>query len=103
MKKIDINNNEITFKNKDINSLKDKFNKSDSLMNESRNKKYFARTNEKIAKAQIKMGNGDKVRLLDLKGTTTPTAKERLYIAKKLRVSAEKDSINSIKFKRIGK
>lgn len=98
-----MNNDEVPFKNKDIDSLKDKFNKSDSLMNESRSKKYFAKTQEKIAKAQIKMGNGDKVRLLDLKGTTTPTAKERLDIAKKLRVSAEKDSINSIKFKKVGK
>lgn len=98
-----MDNNEIAFKNKDIDYLKDKFNKSDSLMNESRGKKHFARTQERIANAQIKMGNADKVRLLDLKGTTTPTAKQRLDIAKKTRVSAEKDSISAVKLKQIGK
>ena len=73
--------------------------KSDSLINESRRKKEFARVQEKIANAQIKRGTGNNVKLLDLKGTTTPTASKRLDIAKKIRQSAEKDSLNYVKKK----
>ena len=70
---------------------------SDSLMNESNRKKDFANLQEKFAKAAIKAGNANKTILLDLKGTTSPTAQQRLGIVKKLRESATKDSINANK------
>ena len=55
--------------------------KADSLMKESQRKKDFANQQEKIAKAFIKSGKSTDVKVLDLKGTTTPTANERLKIA----------------------
>jgi hypothetical protein len=54
---------------------------ADSLMNEAANKRAFSKTQSKIANAQIKRGTGEQVMVLDLRGTTTPTAKERLKIA----------------------
>lgn len=71
--------------------------KADSLMKESNKKKYLANQQEKIGKAFIKAGKGNDVFVLDLKGTTTPTAYERLEIAKKARESAKTDSLNAIK------
>jgi hypothetical protein len=72
---------------------------ADSLMNEYRKKMAFANQQEKIANAAIKSGKGDKVKLLDLKGTTTPTASERLKIAEKAKNEAKKDSIASVKLR----
>jgi len=78
-------------------TIKDISKKSDSLMNESVNKKAFANQQIKIGNAAIKAGNADKVRLLDLKGTTTPTAKARIANANKLKQSAKIDSLTSVK------
>jgi hypothetical protein len=64
---------------------------ADSLKNEAASKREFARTQSKIANAQIKKGTGEKVRLLDLKGNVTPTAKERLKIASNYEKSAMVD------------
>ena len=69
---------------------------ADSLMRESERKKAFAKTQAKIANAQIKAGTGNQVRVIDLKGTTTPTAKERLDKANKVRQEAKRDSIASV-------
>jgi len=73
--------------------------KADSLMNEYRRKMAFGNQQEKFAKAAIKAGNADKVKVLDLKGTTTPTASERLKIAEKYKDEAKKDSVNSVKLR----
>ncbi len=75
---------------------------SDSLMRESERKKAFAKTQAKIANAQIKAGTGNNVRVLDLKGTTTPTAKERLGIAGNAMREAKRDSIASVKLRPTG-
>ena len=72
---------------------------SDSLMRESERKKVFAKTQRNIANAQIKAGTGNQVRLLDLKGTTTPTAQKRLEIANKTMREAKRDSIASVNLK----
>lgn len=74
--------------------------KADSLMKESQRKKDFANQQEKIAKAFIKAGKSTDVKIVDLKGTTTPTANERLKIAQKARVEAKKDSIEAEKLRR---
>jgi hypothetical protein len=66
--------------------------KADSLMNEYYRKKEFANTQENIGQAAIKAGKGKEVKVVDLKGTTTPTAKERLEKAKKTMQSAKRDS-----------
>ena len=55
--------------------------KADSLMNEAARKRVFSKTQSKIANAQIKRGTGEQVMVLDLRGTTTPVAKDRLKIA----------------------
>lgn len=75
--------------------------KSDSLMKESNKKKAFANTQEKIGKAAISKGKENESRLLDLKGTSTPTGKERLEMARKAKESAKKDSIASVKAKKM--
>jgi hypothetical protein len=80
-------------------SIKDVSKKADSLMNRSYDKKSFANTQIKMGKAQIKAGNGEKVRLLDLKGTTSPTAKVRIANANKMKQSAKIDSLTSVKLK----
>jgi hypothetical protein len=72
---------------------------SDSLMNEYRRKIAFANQQEKIANAAIKAGKANQVKVLDLKGTTTPTASERLKIAGKAKDEAKKDSIASVKLR----
>jgi hypothetical protein len=69
---------------------------ADSLMRESERKKAFANTQAKIANAQIKRGTGNQVRVVDLRGKTTPTASERLNIANSARQSAKRDSIASV-------
>jgi Rad3-related DNA helicase len=73
--------------------------KSDSLMKESNKKKALANTQERIGKAAMAKGKGNESRLLDLKGTSTPTGSQRLEIAKKARAEAKKDSIASVKAK----
>lgn len=70
--------------------------KADSLMRESERKKAFAKTQRNIANAQIKAGTGNKVRVIDLKGTTTPTAQKRLEIANKYMREAKRDSVASV-------
>jgi hypothetical protein len=73
--------------------------KSDSLMKESNKKKALANTQERMGKAAMAKGKGNESRLLDLKGTTTPTGSQRLEIARKARAEAKKDSIASVKAK----
>jgi hypothetical protein len=80
-------------------SIKDVSKKADSLMNKSYDKKSFANTQIKIGKAAMKAGNAEKVRVLDLKGTTTPTAKERISNANKMKQSAKIDSLTSVKLR----
>jgi hypothetical protein len=70
--------------------------KADSLMTESERKKAFAKTQINIANAQIKAGTGNQVRVVDLKGTTTPTAQKRLEMANKTMREAKRDSIASV-------
>jgi hypothetical protein len=70
---------------------------ADSLMNEAARKREFARTQSKIANAQIKRGTGEQVMVLDLKGNTTPTAKERLKIASNKEKSAMVDEYQANK------
>jgi hypothetical protein len=73
--------------------------KSDSLMKESNKKKALANTQERMGKAAMAKGKGNESRLLDLKGTTTPTGSQRLEIARKARAESKKDSIASVKAK----
>ena len=80
-------------------SIKDVSKKADSLMNKSYDKKSFANEQIRWGKAQIKAGNGNKVRVLDLKGATSPTAKERIDNANKMKQSAKIDSLTSVKLK----
>lgn len=70
---------------------------ADSLKNEAASKREFARTQSKIANAQIKRGTGEQVMVLDLKGNTTPTAKERLKIASNKEKSAMVDEYQANK------
>jgi Rad3-related DNA helicase len=74
--------------------------KSDSLMKESNKKKALANTQERMGKAAMAKGKGNESRLLDLKGTTTPTGSQRLEIARKARAESKKDSIASVKAKK---
>ena len=74
--------------------------KADSLMKESQRKKDFANQQERIAKAFIKAGKSTHAKLLDLKGSSTPTANERLKIAQKAKEEAKKDSIQAEKLRR---
>lgn len=76
---------------------------SDSLMKESLGKKMLANQQEKFGRAAIKAGNANYTRVLDLEGTTTPTAFERLKIARNARVSASADSAKSVKLKNLVK
>jgi hypothetical protein len=76
---------------------------SDSLMRESVGKKMLANQQEKIGRAFIKAGNGDWTKVLDLKGTTSPTAFERLKIARNAKASASADSAKSVKLKNLVK
>jgi len=76
---------------------------SDSLMRESLGKKMLASQQEKIGRAFIKAGKGDWNMVLDIKGTSTPTAFERLKIAKNARASASVDSAKSVKLKNLVK
>ena len=75
----------------------DKKAKADSLMNEAAKKRDFAKTQSKIANSQIKRGTGENVRVIDIKGTTTPTAKERLKIAANKERSAMVDEYQAKK------
>lgn len=77
-------------------ATKDVAKKADSLMNKSFEKKAFAKSQIKIGNASLKSGTGDKVRVLDLKGTTTPTAKARIANAQKMLSSAKQDSLKSV-------
>jgi hypothetical protein len=78
--------------------------KADSLMQDADSKKSFYSQQEKIANAQLKRGTGDQVQVLDLKGTTTPTAKERLAKAQKKLAEAKRDSTEAANiYKRYGK
>jgi len=73
--------------------------KADSLMNQSENKKIFARQQERIANADIKQGYGDKKMKYTGKNglpIITPSAKERIEMAKKARESATRDSFASV-------
>lgn len=81
-------------------ATKDVAKKADSLMNKSFEKKAFAKSQIKIGKSAIKSGNADKVRVLDLKGTTTPTAKARITNANKLNQSAKQDSLKSVSLRK---
>jgi hypothetical protein len=80
-------------------AIKDVYRKSDSLMNESLNKKLFANQQIKYGNALIKLGIGGKVRVIDAKGTTTPTAQKRISDAKNLQKSAKMDSLQSVKLR----
>ena len=77
---------------------------SDSLMRESERKKAFAKTQAKIANAQIKRGTGEKTQILSYRGSirSTPTASERLEIANKSMREAKRDSIASVKLRPTG-
>lgn len=78
--------------------------KADSLMQNAAEKKSFYSTQEKIANAQLKRGTGDQVKVIDLKGTTTPTAKERLAKAQKILAEAKRDSTEAANiYKKYGK
>jgi hypothetical protein len=79
---------------------KKKIARADSLMNESIRKKKIASEQEKIAKAFIKSGNAYKTKVIDLKGTTTPTAYERLKRASNIRQSASKDSSMAVSIRK---
>lgn len=70
--------------------------KADSLMKQSVLKKRRAKEQEVIGKAFIKAGKANEQKLLDLKGTVSPTAYKRLEIAKKLISSAKQDSLKSV-------
>ena len=80
-------------------SIKDVLKKADSLMNKSYDKKSFANEQIRFGKAAIKAGNANKTQLLDLKGTTSPTAKVRIDNANKMKQSAKIDSLTSVKLK----
>ena len=71
--------------------------KADSLMNEAARKREFSKTQSKIANAQIKKGTGEQVRVINIKGETTPTAKERLKIASNKERSAMVDEYQAKK------
>lgn len=73
---------------------------ADSLMNESIRKKKIASEQEKIARDFIKSGNAYQTKVLDLKGTTTPTAYERLKKAANIRQSASKDSSMAVSIRK---
>lgn len=83
--------------------------KSDSLMREADRKKAFAKTQEKIGSSLVKKGLGDKKQnYWDNEGRpgigkqkTMPTGKERLEIARKAREESKKDSIASVKAKKM--
>ena len=83
--------------------------KSDSLMKESNRKKAFANVQEKIGSSLVKKDLGDKKQTYwDNEGRpgigkqkTMPTGKERLEIAKKAREESKKDSIASVKAKKM--
>jgi hypothetical protein len=85
---------------KDIKNPKEPL--SDSLMNESNRKKYFAAQQEKIGSALVKKGMGDKPMgtvYVNGKFESVPTGKQRLEIARKAKEEAKKDSINSVKLR----
>jgi hypothetical protein len=65
------------------------------MINKSQEKKSFANKQEKIAKDGIKSGNNS-VRVVDLKGTTTPTPQKRLEMANKLKQEAKRDSLAAV-------
>jgi hypothetical protein len=71
--------------------------KADSLMNEAARKREFAKTQSEIAKAQIKKGTGEQVKVVSLRGQTTPTAKERLRNASNINKSAMVDEYQAKK------
>jgi hypothetical protein len=81
-------------------ATKDVAKKADSLMKKSFEKKSFANQQIKFGKASIKAGNGNKVSLLDLKGTTTPTAQKRISNAQKMLSSAKQDSLKSVSLRK---
>ena len=65
------------------------------MINKAEAKKKFANQQDKIAKSRIKSGN-DSVKVVDLKGTTTPTNKKRLEMANKLKQEAKRDSLAAV-------
>lgn len=81
-------------------SIKDVSRKADSLMNESASKKGFANQQIRFGKAAIKVGNSERVKVLDLKGTNTPTAQKRIADANKMKQSAKSDSLKSINLRK---
>jgi hypothetical protein len=73
--------------------------KSDSLMRESERKKAFAKTQLKIANAQIKRGTGKEPKIIGYRNgelRSTPTATERLKIGNDGMMEARRDSIASV-------
>ena len=81
-------------------SIKDASKKADSLMKSSVNKKSFANEQIKFGKAAIKSGNANQVKVIDLKGTTSPTAKSRIANAQKMLSSSKMDSLKSVSIKK---
>jgi hypothetical protein len=70
---------------------------SDSLMRESERKKAFAKTQAKIANAQIKRGTGKESVFTGFDRVTgKPTAKQRLEMANNKMREARRDSIASV-------
>jgi hypothetical protein len=74
---------------------------SDSLMRESERKKAFAKTQAKIANAQIKRGTGKESVFTGFdrvtgKPTEMPSAKQRLEMANNKMREARRDSIASV-------
>jgi len=75
---------------------------ADSLMSESFEKKAFARTQEKIAKGQIKKDGGNVPMIVGgftAKPVYGPSGNQRMEIVKKARQSASKDSALAVKIK----
>jgi len=78
--------------------------KADSLMKESNRKKEFASKQEAIGSALVKKGMGDKEMgsiYSNGKFESVPTGKQRLEIARKAKEEAKKDSIASVKSKKM--
>jgi len=113
--------NSINFRNKDVDRFASKFGNGDPIKPKQRNaaddamesfkkpttikktdavvsdminkaeaKRKLANQQEKIALERMKMGNDD-VRVVDLKGTTTPTNKRRMENANKLKQEAKRE------------
>lgn len=78
---------------------------SDSLMRESERKKAFAKTQIKIANAQIERGTGKEPKIIGYRNgelRSTPTATERLKIGNNGMMEAKRDSIASVKLRPTG-